>query len=398
MILFSAAVDYFAAAAIFRISERRIRRRYLFLSLSVNLGLLVLFKYSYFIANNIQSIADLFNLSLHGLGIDIILPLGISFYTFQTISYTIDVYRGVSKPVNNFITFLAYVIFWPQLIAGPILRASEVIPQFENLTRFSSSSFVTGIKLITSGLFLKVVLADNIAPMVDEAFAVSAGSLGALDVWVASFLFGFQIYFDFAGYSSIAIGSAKLLGFDFPDNFNWPYLAKGPKEFWGRWHISLSSWIRDYLYLPLCGEAFRTRSTGGIAQAGSRAGQSAGRTRALFVTWFLMGLWHGAAWNFALWGIYHAAVIFAYRRVKILKQLSEFSGILSWIVMLLIAMAGWISFRAESLAQAVGMYTTICNPLSYGMSQRELDWYSYLWAAAITLGHAYLLGSGEFAG
>jgi len=389
LVIFSALVDFVCAGRVARTENPRIRMAWLITSLITNIGLLVFFKYTYFIVDN-------FNLVLSGLGFglihtnqwsfSIILPLGISFYTFQTISYTIDVYRKVIRPTDNYLMFLAYVIFWPQLVAGPILRAGEVVAQIVKRRRFSWDNLNTGLWLVLVGLFMKVVVADNIACMVEYWFNEDPSLLTAIDVWVAAFLFGMQIYCDFGGYSSIAIGSAKMLGIHFPDNFNWPYLAKTPKEFWQRWHISLSSWVRDYLYLPLTGEKFRTKSTGGIAVAAEDPPQDARRrTCALILAWFIMGLWHGAAWTFVLWGIYHGFLVLIYRKSKMLKKLPKKLPTLGWWVMLMLVMAGWIVFRSQSLEQACVLYWKLINPLEYvisprvtGMSSR-LAGYSYLW-------------------
>ncbi|MFT5291802.1 MAG: alginate O-acetyltransferase complex protein AlgI [Planctomycetota bacterium] len=385
LVLLSAVIDFYSARRIHASEEARVRKSWLALSLCINLGLLVFFKYTYFLHDNVRLIGSAAGYdipALRDLGVRIILPLGISFYTFQTISYTIDIYRRVAQPTRSFWSFLTYVTFWPQLIAGPVLRASEVIPQLEEKRSFDSNKFFLGLQLIILGLFKKVVLADSIAPMVDEAFAQDVAVMGALDVWVSTFLFGFQIYFDFAGYSSIALGSALLVGLTFPANFNWPYLAKSPREFWQRWHISLSSWIRDYLYLPLTGQAFRNKSTGGLPVSAS----GTQRNRALLMSWLIMGLWHGSAWTFVFWGLYHALLILIFRGVPFLDSLPKRLPLVSLFVMLPLGMAGWIFFRAESLGQALTMYSRIVDPRAYGFGQRAVDIYSYLWAFLITLG------------
>jgi D-alanyl-lipoteichoic acid acyltransferase DltB (MBOAT superfamily) len=387
LVLVSAMTDYTCSLRMAATDDARRRRAWLLVSLVLNFGLLVAFKYTYFIWDNVRLIggaagADIPELT--DLGVRIILPLGISFYTFQTVSYSIDVYRRVITPTRDFVTFLTYVTFWPQLIAGPVLRASEVIPQLEAKRRFNASLLCSGLVLVITGLFKKVVLADNISGMVDEAFAMNVVGMTAPDVWVANFLFGFQIYFDFAGYSDIAIGSAMMLGLQFPKNFNWPYMALSPRDFWSRWHISLSSWIRDYLYLPLTGERFRTHSVGGISVAASQGGSR--RNRALLLTWFIMGLWHGAAWTFALWGMYHAALILLYRAVRPLRNLPERRPTLAWLLMLPLAMAGWIAFRAASMPQALAMFARILDPRAYSLAGRSVDMYAYFWAGALTLG------------
>ncbi|MHC4846382.1 MAG: MBOAT family O-acyltransferase, partial [Planctomycetota bacterium] len=357
LVLASALTDYTCALRMSATDNARRRRAWLSLSLFVNFGLLITFKYTYFIWDNVRLIGGDGVPELADLGVRIILPLGISFYTFQTVSYSIDVYRRVIRPTRDFVTFLTYVTFWPQLIAGPVLRASEVVPQLKGHRTFNLNLLCSGLVLVVTGLFKKVVIADNISGMVDEAFALGVAGMTAPDVWVANFLFGFQIYFDFAGYSDIAIGSAMMLGMYFPKNFNWPYMARSPRDFWSRWHISLSSWIRDYLYLPLTGERFKTHSVGGISEAATKGGGR--RNRALLLTWFIMGLWHGAAWTFALWGMYHAVLILVYRLVPFLRRLPDRRPVLSWLLMLPLAMAGWIAFRATSMPQALSMFARI---------------------------------------
>ena len=218
-------------------------------------------------------------------------------------------YRGVVRPGRDFILFADYVIFFPQLVAGPILRAGEVIWQLDERPRFDIGDITAGVRRILLGLFMKSVLADNIARFVDRGFATPVESLGAIDVWTLAFLFVFQIYFDFAGYSHVAIGSARLMGIRFPDNFNFPYLARSPRDFWRRWHISLSSWIRDYVYLPLAGTRFHDESRGGLVVADAGTADAWSRFRALWLTWALMGLWHGANWAFVVWGLWHAALV-----------------------------------------------------------------------------------------
>jgi D-alanyl-lipoteichoic acid acyltransferase DltB (MBOAT superfamily) len=387
LVLFSACVDYVAARRIAASDAPRIRRRWLLTSLGINLGLLIGFKYTYFVYDNVRIVAGFGGAdlpALQDLGLRIILPLGISFYTFQTISYTIDVYRRVIVPTRSLVSFLCYVTFWPQLIAGPVLRAGEVIPQLEAPRIFRARDLWLGLGLVVVGLFKKVVLADGLAPMVDDAFSRDPTSLNALDVWVAAFLFGFQIYFDFSGYSDIAIGSARMLGLIFPRNFDWPYLAASPREFWTRWHISLSSWIRDYLYAPLTGRPFHTQSVGGIGEA--TRGDSSRRNLALLLTWFIMGLWHGAAWTFAIWGLYHAAVILLYRAIPLLGALPERRPVLAWMLLLPLAMAGWIPFRAHSLEQTGILMGRLVDPRAYPIAGHALPLGAYLWAGLVLAG------------
>jgi len=368
LITLSAFVDYYFSIKIY--DEKRVgwRRLWLSSSLTTNLGLLAYFKYTYFIVDNITMLGNTLGQDLTFSPGNIILPLGISFYTFLSISYTLDVYRRLFDPIRNFGIYLTYVMFWPHMIAGPILRAHELIPQILRMPNVKLVNVTDGIKMILTGLFLKVMLADQLAPWVDEAFAAVPSSLGGLDVWTMAFGFGLQIYFDFAGYSMIAIGSALLIGVHFPENFNWPYLSTSPRDFWRRWHITLSSWIRDYLYLPLCGARFRDNSEGGIdVQANERKSSFMRLTIALFVAWFIMGLWHGAGWNFALWGVWHATIIFAYRGCSgwLPKVPERFKMLIGWTLTLPIIMLGWIPFRADSLA------------MSLALLERTLDFPSY---------------------
>ncbi|MBC18727.1 MAG: alginate O-acetyltransferase [Planctomycetaceae bacterium] len=381
VMMVSVMIDYWVALAM-RDRSPVAKKLLLVLSLAVNLGLLFYFKYLIFFAENAVGIANLVGIQMDPFVLDIILPLGISFYTFQTLSYTIDVYRGVLKPERDFLVYGCFVTFFPQLVAGPILRASEVIPQLVRRPTFSLTGVFIGVRRIIFGLFLKVVLADNIAPLVDAGFSLPTDSLSALDVWTLAFLFGFQIYFDFSAYSSIAIGSARILGIQFPENFNFPYLANSPREFWRRWHISLSSWIRDYLYLPLSGIQVQYKSEGGLMQA-TNAKQ---KNFALFMTWAVMGLWHGANWTFVLWGIYLAAIIFAYRLLS--PYLSSFGNNFCYfggiLVTLPLMMLSWIPFRAESVSSTLMMCRQIFIPDSYlvlGMREN-----TYLVAAIVMVG------------
>lgn len=370
LIAFSAFVDYFFSLKIYDERHPRWRTLWLICSLSTNLGLLAYFKYTYFVLDNIRGVGVLLGRDWHFDVGSIVLPLGISFYTFLSISYTLDIYRRIFEPIRDFGVYLTYVMFWPHMIAGPILRAHELIPQITRAHKFRLDEFADGVKVILFGLFLKVALADQIAPLVNDAFAAKPATLSALDVWTMAFGFGLQIYFDFAGYSMVAIGSARLLGIRFPENFNWPYLATSPREFWKRWHVTLSSWIRDYLYLPLSGMAFRDRSEGGLEVQFLNRGNTARLTAALFVTWFLMGLWHGARWNFAAWGLWHAGFIFAYRLASghlgaLPEWVRRYGG---WAATVAVSMLGWIPFRARSLQD------------TFALLARVLDWrgYTYL--------------------
>jgi len=383
LVVLSAAVDFIAAIVIDKRDKPSQKKFILLISLAINLGLLVFFKYTQFLYD---SLFDVSNLVFLPLGIDppiaarsfdILLPIGISFYTFQSISYTIDVYRGNLKPTNNFLVFFAYVSLWPQLIAGPILRASEVIPQLENPVTPSRELFLSGLQRVVIGLTKKVVVADTLAIIVDRMYANTVEEIlvmSAAEIWLAAFLFGFQIYMDFSAYSDIAIGSGRMVGIKFPENFNWPYMSRSPKDFWQRWHISLSSWIRDYVYLPILHRRSKTVSTGGL-EIDSRNG-GLHRTWALYMTWFLMGLWHGANWTFALWGLYHATIILVYRLIK--NQMGAWEGPkkavglwreFTWLATLFPMMAGWLFFRSQSLEQLLAFLSRLAEPNAYLMFQ-----------------------------
>ncbi len=362
VLLISVIVDWIVSQKMQIVHKKR-KSKLLLISLVTNIGLLFYFKYLIFFAENSIGLINFFGGNIDSITFKIILPLGISFYTFQTISYTLDVYRGFIKPEKDFILFACYVTFFPQLVAGPILRAKEVIPQFNNRPTFSINFIYIGMRLILFGLFLKVVLADNLSILVDTGFAINVENMSAIDVWTLAFLFGFQIYFDFSGYSFIALGSARMLGIIFPNNFNFPYIASSPKEFWRRWHISLSSWIRDYLYLPLNNIKVLNRSEGGL----ERVVKTKGSKKSLFTTMGIMGLWHGANWTFLIWGLYHAAIISIYRitQPKISKFPNWFKTLAGISLTLPIMMLSWIPFRASSLSDAFSMWSKLFNPFKY---------------------------------
>lgn len=393
LIVFSAFVDYFFALKIYGEQRQGRRKVWLVVSLATNLALLVYFKYAYFALDNVAAAGSLFGQDWRFEPGSIILPLGISFYTFLSISYTVDVYRGFFTPIRNFGTYLNYVMFWPHMIAGPILRAGDLIPQLVRTARFDSSEFALGVRAILFGLFLKVGLADQIAPYVNEAFTASPALLSALDVWTMAFAFGLQIYFDFAGYSMIAIGSARLFGIRFPENFNWPYLATSPRDFWRRWHITLSSWIRDYLYLPLSGVRPRDESAGGLEVQVLKV-DSARLTLALFLTWFLMGLWHGAAWTFALWGVWHAAFVWAYRLMgpRLISLPWVIRALGGWSLTLAVTMLAWIPFRAQSLGDAFTLIGRVFDVQAYGYLTFQENFYLIIAVVFAAMLMLYFLG------
>jgi alginate O-acetyltransferase complex protein AlgI len=294
-------VDWFAANRLEVEENRRKRFVYAGLSMVANLGLLGFFKYGGFVLDNFVSVVGFYGVAFQPAQPDIILPVGISFYTFQTMSYTLDVFHHRSHRAKSFLDFALYVTFFPQLVAGPIVRATQFLPQCLTPKRASRTQFHWGLFMMTLGLFQKVVLADAmLAPAAETVFGLTRGPLHALDAWLGVLAFSGQIFFDFAGYSTCAIGVALCFGFSIPDNFRRPYAAIGFSDFWKRWHISLSSWLRDYLYIPL---------------GGNRKG-SARTVVNLMVTMLLGGLWHGASWTFVVWGGLHGVYLVVERELR----------------------------------------------------------------------------------
>ncbi len=288
LVFLSTLIDYGAALAMGRFETRKARRPYLLLSLTSNLGLLFTFKYFNFFSNSVNALFESFNIFAHAPTFDLLLPVGISFYTFQTLSYSIDVYRGRQAPERHFGIFALYVSFFPQLVAGPIERSERLLPQFRQEHVYDYRRVVSGLQLMLWGLFKKVVIADRLAVYVNAVYNQPGEHFG-LHVLIASYFFAFQIYCDFSGYSDMAIGAARVMGYDLMINFRQPYFAKSIREFWARWHISLSTWFRDYLYIPL-------------------GGNRVSRERwffNLFAVFAISGLWHGANWTFIIWGSLH---------------------------------------------------------------------------------------------
>ena len=317
-------------------------------SLFTQLGLLGVFKYFNFFVESLTTALNGIGIEASGLHLNVILPVGVSFYTFQSLSYTIDIYRRQFKPTDRFFDFALFVAYFPQLQAGPIERARHLIPQIASPRHINLDQTSRGLFLITVGFLKKVAIADGVSPIVDQIFG-SSGNLAWIDVVVGSVLFAIQIYCDFSGYTDIARGLSKLLGIDLMLNFNLPYFASNPQDFWRRWHISLSTWLRDYLYLPLGG------NRGGLAFV----------CRNLMLTMLLGGLWHGAAWNFVIWGFYQGSCLCIYRiwrdrrSQRSVEQTITAEQTWKQAALRLIAIVGfffitcygWLLFRAHSLAQ-----------------------------------------------
>ncbi len=327
LMLFSIGVNYLNGRWIarFREENRRKARRILALNTVVNLGLLVFFKYFDLLAATISRIPGI---DIPTLGLT--LPIGISFYTFQTMSYPIDVYRGDAKVQKNFIRFGMFVALFPQLIAGPIVRYKDISGQLGERMG-SSRQFADGVERFTVGLAKKVLIANNIGALWDACSA--SPSLTVAGAWLGAAAFSLQLYFDFSGYSDMAIGLGKMLGFEFLENFNFPYISRSVTEFWRRWHISLGTWFRDYLYIPL---------------GGNRRGLPRQLVNILIV-WALTGLWHGANWTFLLWGLYYA-VFLILEKIFLLKPL-ERAPVVGHIYTLLVAVSGWMIFQLDSLQE-----------------------------------------------
>ena len=324
------------------------------LNLILNLGILGFFKYYNFFAESLVSLVGTTGLGLELRLLNVVLPVGISFYTFQALSYTIDVYRGNLEPTKDWVNFFAFVAFFPQLVAGPIERASHLLPQIERERTVTREMVRSGLWLVIWGLFKKVVVADNLALLVDANFAAE-GATGAMGL-ASVYAFAFQIYCDFSGYSDMARGLARMMGIELMENFRLPYFALNPKDFWARWHISLSTWLKDYLYIPL---------------GGNRKGPRR-QILNLFLTMLLGGLWHGAAWTFVAWGAIHGALLSVYHvwaRGHLVKGAAD-SGRWVWarrILMFHLVCLCWIFFRAEGFGDAWAVLSGIFTNWSWDL-------------------------------
>jgi len=341
----STVVDWIAGNKLSTEENQRKRKLWLLLSLFVNLGFLAFFKYRDFMLDNFTMVVNSYGYGYQTQPMDIILPMGISFYTFQTMSYTIDMYLKRTEKAKTFLDFALYVTFFPQLVAGPIVRARELISQFYEEKKATVNQFIWGLFLLTVGLFQKVVLADTLLSDTADTVFGSKSILHGLDAWVGTLAFSGQIFFDFAGYSTCAIGIALMLGIILPDNFRYPYAAIGFSDLWRRWHISLSTWLRDYLYIPLGG------SKHGVVRMYS----------ALMITMLLGGLWHGAAWTFVIWGALHGIYLVVERMLKgkIHIKINAFTGILLALLTFTLVNFTWVFFRAREFSIAKNMITSM---------------------------------------
>lgn len=352
LIFFSSIVDYTIGLKIFKEKNLIRRKVFLWISVCVNLGFLFFFKYYNFFIDNFIETFSFFGYKMSSNSMKIILPVGISFYTFQTLSYTIDVYRKKLRPTEDFIAFVAFVSFFPQLVAGPIERATHLLPQFIKKRTFHYSKAVDGTRQILWGLFKKVVIADNCAEYANLIFNNSTEYSGST-LFLGAFFFTFQIYGDFSGYSDIAIGTARLFGFDLMKNFAFPYFSRDIAEFWRRWHISLSTWFRDYLYIPLGG------SKGSIWV----------KIRNTFIIFIVSGFWHGANWTFIIWGLLNAIYFLPLlllknnrNNIEIVasgKLFPSFKELISIVITFILTILAWVFFRSDNVFQAFSILREI---------------------------------------
>lgn len=350
ILAFTIIIDYYAGIMIERAPNARKKKAFLVMSLVANIGILAVFKYFNFINDNITGFATAFNLKNHMPYLHMVLPIGLSFHTFQAMSYTIEVYRGNHKAERHFGIYALYVMFYPQLVAGPIERPQNILYQFHTRKYFNYDNAVIGLRLMAWGLFKKMVIADKLALYVDYVYA-DIGNASSISAFLAIIFFALQIYADFSGYSDIARGAAKVMGYDLLVNFNAPFLAKSVGDFWRRWHISLSTWFFDYLYHPLA-LSFRDWGKFGISLA-------------LLITFFLSGLWHGAGWTFILYGVLHGiAIVYELFTKKIRKRIfsklpktinDNLSRLLLWFFLAF----SWVFFRAENLYKVKQVYSKI---------------------------------------
>ena len=357
LIFASSLIDFYVGRRLSNTSSKSARKGLLMISLLFNLGMLFIFKYFNFFVDTFVETFALFGTEFNYASWSILLPVGISFYTFQTLSYTIDIYRRRIEPTQDIIAFFAFVSFFPQLVAGPIERASNLLSQFEKARGFNYRSQVDGLRLILSGLFKKMVIADNCALYVNTIFENYQDASGST-LFLGAVFFAFQIYGDFSGYSDIAIGSARLMGFNLMKNFNYPYLAQNLSDFWRRWHISLSTWFRDYMYIPLGGSRVKQ-------------GRLIFNIMAVFI---VSGLWHGANLTFVFWGFVHAlfvlpAILYFNRKIEFSKtrSLPTFRELYNILSTFFIVVVAWVFFRAETLTDAFGYLERMFNKSLFSM-------------------------------
>jgi alginate O-acetyltransferase complex protein AlgI len=388
LILFSTVVDYVIGVLLSNEEDHKKRKIYLWTSMFINLGFLGVFKYYNFFAENFVEAFTFFGGNISSNSLNLILPVGISFYTFQTMSYTIDVYKRKLEPTHDFIAFVAYVTFFPQLVAGPIERATHLLPQFYTKRKFIYFKAIDGLRQILWGLFKKVVIADNCAEYANLIFNNSDDYSGST-LLLGAIFFTFQIYGDFSGYSDIAIGTSRLFGFDLMQNFAFPYFSRDMAEFWRRWHISLSTWFRDYLYFPLGG------SKGGVGM----------KIRNTFIIFIVSGFWHGANWTFMAWGLLNAVYFLPLlltnknrinlEIVALNRFLPSFKEFFQILLTFSLTVLAWVFFRADSIQHAINYLQDIFLLKKQGVNLEIENSIYYLLLFFVT--SEWLGRSGQFA-
>ncbi len=378
LIMFSTLIDYIAGIQIYKSKTKKTKKIFLGLSLFTNLGLLFAFKYFNFFSDSFREILNLVSLPLSPLTLKVLLPVGISFYTFQTISYTIDIYRGKIKPENHLGIFAVYVSFFPQLVAGPIERAKNLLPQFYEKHYFDYKRVTDGLKLMLWGVVKKVVIADQLAVVVNTVYNNPTEYTG-ISLILATVFFAFQIYCDFSGYSDIAIGASQVMGIRLMDNFKRPYFSRSMREFWERWHISLSSWFKDYLYIPL---------------GGNRVSIPRWYFN-LFIVFLVSGLWHGAEWTFVVWGALHGFYLIFEILTKNLRKkiiwktgLNNFPKVNKLIqigITFTLVNIGWVFFRANSLPDAFYILANMFKNISFNIPELNIGvgWFGLIYCFII---------------
>ena len=368
VILGTTFLDFFLVNKMASSKSDRAKKQLLVISLAMNLGLLFYFKYSNFFIDNINAV-----LSLVGIKeiswLKIVLPIGISFYTFESVTYVVDVYRGIHKPLKNFWHYQTYILLFPKLIAGPIVRYHDIADQITNREKnYTADIKLSGFYTFCIGLAKKVIIANTIGAQADDVFKLDMIQIDSAAAWVGAIAYTFQIYFDFSGYSDMAIGLCKIMGIRLPENFNNPYLSSSITEFWRRWHITLGSWMKNYLYIPL---------------GGNKVDSNFKLYRNLFIVFLLSGLWHGASWNFIIWGAFHGLFL-VLERLFLLKVFDKTGKIVSTLLTFLIVVVGWVYFRLENLEQANHVVKTMFSfNFTDGKFALHNDFYFSLSLAAI---------------
>ena len=358
IMLFSTVVDYTCGRGIAHKQKKgKSGKAFLVASIVINLSVLGFFKYYNFLAGNIMT---LFGAPCTGL-LEITLPIGISFYTFQTMSYTIDVYRKVVPAQKNIVNFATFVTLFPQLIAGPIVKYTDIAEELDDANRGSIDMFSEGVARFIAGLGKKVLFANNIGLLWDTVQSTAIGEMSVLYSWLGIIAFAFQIYFDFSGYSDMAIGLGKMFGFNFPENFNYPYISQSITEFWRRWHMTLGSWFREYVYIPLGGNRVNV-----LQHIGN-----------ILVVWLLTGIWHGANWNFLLWGVYYGVILLV-EKLFLQKILEKLPRVLRHIYALFFILLGWVLFAFEDLGAGLSYLSVMFGNAEFINQKAIFDLLSYL--------------------